>query len=213
MVERKLRQHYLSVRDEIKRRLDEFKKLWQTGGDDEIFAELVFCMLTPQSRAKVCWRAVENLIRKGLLIKGSKSQIAHELVGVRFNRKKAEHIVGARKQFMVDGKVSIKARIAQFDNPFDAREWLVHNVRGIGYKEASHFLRNIDRGEELAILDRHILRNLKALDVIEEIPRTLSRSKYLEIETEMRKFAEKIDISMGELDLLLWYMGTGEIFK
>ncbi len=213
MVERKLRQHYLSVRDEIKRRLDEFKKLWQTGGDDEIFAELVFCMLTPQSKAKVCWRAVENLIRKGLLIKGSKSQIAHELVGVRFNRKKAEHIVGARKQFMVDGKVSIKARIAQFDNPFDAREWLVHNVRGIGYKEASHFLRNIGRGEELAILDRHILRSLKTLNVIEEIPRTLSKGKYLEIEAEMRKFAEKIDIPMGELDLLLWYMGTGEIFK
>jgi len=213
MVERKLRQHYLSVRDEIKRRLDGFKKLWQTGGDDEIFAELVFCMLTPQSKAKVCWRAVENLIRKGLLIKGSKSQIAHELVGVRFNRKKAEHIVGARKQFMVDGKVSIKARIAQFDNPFDAREWLVHNVRGIGYKEASHFLRNIGRGEELAILDRHILRSLKTLNVIDEIPRTLSKGKYLEIEAEMRKFAEKIDIPMGELDLLLWYMGTGEIFK
>ena len=134
-------------------------------------------------------------------------------MGVRFNRKKAGYIVEARKQFMVDGKVSIKARIAQFDNPFDAREWLVHNIRGIGYKEASHFLRNIGRGEELAILDRHILRSLKALDVIEEIPRTLSRSKYLEIEAKMRGFAEKIDIPMGEFDLLLWYMGTGEIFK
>ena len=213
MVERKLRQSYFDVRDEIKRGLDGFKKLWQTGGDDEIFAELVFCMLTPQSKAKVCWRAVENLIRKGLLIKGSESEIAHELVGVRFNRKKAEYIVGARKQFMVDGKVSIKARIAQFDNPFDAREWLVHNIRGIGYKEASHFLRNIGRGEEFAILDRHILRSLKALDVIEEIPRTLSKSRYLEIEAKMRGFAEKIDIPMGELDLLLWYMGTGEVFK
>ena len=213
MVERKLKQSYFDIRDEIKRRLNGFKKLWQTGGDDEIFAELVFCMLTPQSKAKVCWRAVENLIRKGLLIKGSESQIAHELVGVRFNRKKAEYIVEARKQFMVDGRLSIKARIAQLDNPFDAREWLVHNIRGIGYKEASHFLRNIGRGEELAILDRHILRSLKALDVIEEIPRTLSKSKYLKIEAKMRGFAEKIDIPMGELDLLLWYMGTGEIFK
>ena len=213
MTERKLKQSYFDIRDEIKRRLDGFKKLWQTGGDDEIFAELVFCMLTPQSKAKVCWRAVENLIRKGLLIEGSENEIAYELVGVRFNRKKAEYIVEARKQFMVDGKVSIKARIAQFDNPFDAREWLVHNIRGIGYKEASHFLRNIGRGEELAILDRHILRSLKALDVIDEIPRTLSRSKYLEIEAKMRGFAEKIDIPMGELDLLLWYMGTGEIFK
>ena len=108
MTERKLKQSYFDIRDEIKRRLDGFKKLWQTGGDDEIFAELVFCMLTPQSKAKVCWRAVENLIRKGLLIEGSENEIAHKLVGVRFNHKKAGYIVEARKQFMVMVKYPLK---------------------------------------------------------------------------------------------------------
>ena len=95
----------------------------------------------------------------------------------------------------------------------EAREWFVDNVKGIGLKEASHFLRNIGLGEDLAILDRHILKNLALLGVIEEVPASLSRRLYLEIEDRMRKFAENIKIPMSHLDLLLWYMETNEIFK
>jgi N-glycosylase/DNA lyase len=83
----------------------------------------------------------------------------------------------------------------------------------MGYKEASHFLRNIGMGEDLAILDRHILKNLKILGVISEIPVSLTRNKYLEIEIKMRDFAENVKIPMSHLDLLLWYKETKEIFK
>jgi len=90
---------------------------------------------------------------------------------------------------------------------------LVKSIKGIGYKEASHFLRNIGLGEDLAILDRHILKNLKLLGVIEKIPKSLSRKKYFEIEGKMYEFAKEIQIPIGCLDLLLWYKQTGEIFK
>jgi len=86
-------------------------------------------------------------------------------------------------------------------------------VKGLGYKEASHFLRNIGLGEEFAILDRHILRNLKDLQVIPEIPATLTRKRYLEIEEKVRRLAKDIGIPMGHLDLLLWSKETGHIFK
>ena len=59
----------------------------------------------------------------------------------------------------------------------------------------------------------HILKNLKSLEVITEIPSSLSKKKYLEIEKKMRKFAKEINIPMNHLDLLLWYKETGEIFK
>ena len=101
----------------------------------------------------------------------------------------------------------------EFNDVYSAREWLVQNVKGIGYKEASHFLRNIGFGEELAILDRHILKNLKFFGAIEEIPRSLPRKKYFEIEKKMKKLAEKVKISMSHLDLVLWYKETGEVFK
>ena len=41
-------------------------------------------------------------------------------------------------------------------NEFEKREWVVKNVKGLRYKEDSHFLRNIDY-KNIAIIDFHIL--------------------------------------------------------
>ena len=84
---------------------------------------------------------------------------------------------------------------------------------GLGYKEASHFLRNIGLGEEFAILDRHILRNLARLKVIPEVPVSITKKRYLEIEEKLRRFAADIGIPVAELDLLFWSKETGWIFK
>ena len=91
--------------------------------------------------------------------------------------------------------------------------WLVKKIKGIGYKEASHFLRNIGFSDEVAILDRHILKNIKKLGVIKEIPKTITPKKYLEIEKKIEKYCKKIEIPMDHFDLLLWYLEAGEVFK
>ncbi|UCE39605.1 MAG: N-glycosylase/DNA lyase [Thermoplasmata archaeon] len=205
---------YQPIEKDIVSRLREFKRVRDKGSEKDIFAELIFCLLTPQSKAKSCDLAVRTILEKELLLKGSKTQIAKELRGsVRFHNTKAENIVDARKLFTQKGKLQIKKRIAEFDNPIDTREWLVANIKGMGYKEASHFLRNIGFGEELAILDRHILKNMKLQGVIKEVPSSLSKKRYLEIEGKMKNYAERIKIPMAHLDLLLWYKETGEIFK
>ncbi len=203
---------YSNIRDEINNRLKEFKKKWEES-EEVIFAELVFCILTPQSKAKLCWKTVETLRKKNLLLNGERNEIAKELNMVRFKNKKASYIISARNQFLNNGKISIKSIIKKFRNPMDAREWLIKNVKGIGYKEASHFLRNIGFGENFAILDRHILKNLKSLGVINSIPKNLSRKKYIQVEEKMKKLSEKMNIPLSSLDLLLWYKETGEIFK
>ncbi len=84
---------------------------------------------------------------------------------------------------------------------------------GLGYKEASHFLRNIGWGDELAILDRHILKNLRLLGVISQTPASLSKHKYLQIENSLKDLAGHIRISPARLDLIFWCKETGEIFK
>ncbi|HDN82048.1 MAG TPA: N-glycosylase/DNA lyase [Methanomicrobia archaeon] len=198
---------YRNTEDEIKLRLKEFRKLGEYGSEKDLFTELIFCLLTPQSKAQSCWKTVETLLNKNLLLKGNEDQISKMLKRVRFRNRKAEYIVEARKHY------PIRSKIKKFDDIYSAREWLVKNVRGMGYKEASHFLRNIGFGEELAILDRHILKNLKSLGVIEEIPRSLTKKKYFEIEKKMKKFSEKVEIPMSHLDLVLWYKETGEVFK
>jgi N-glycosylase/DNA lyase len=202
-----------SIQDEIRSRLQEFDSVLKTGDEESIFAELVFCILTPQSKARSCWAAVERLLDKGLLLTGAEDQVLKELTGVRFKHKKAGYVIKARNMFMIDGKLSIKSRISRFSDVYGAREWLVRNVKGIGYKEASHFLRNVGPGADLAILDRHILKNLRSLQVIDEVPASLSRRRYLEIEEGMKKLSEETKIPMSHLDLVLWYKEAGEVFK
>ncbi len=108
---------------------------------------------------------------------------------------------------------SLRSTISGFSNSFAAREWLVKNVKGLGYKEAGHFLRNIGLGEDLAILDRHILKNLMLMGVIDAVPASLSKKTYLDIEKKMIEFSKQVGIPMGQLDLLLWYKEAGEVFK
>ncbi len=201
---------YNPVKAEIEARLGEFGRIWETASDEDLFRELVFCLLTPQSKARTCWKAVQRLDRKCMMAAGGPCEIQKELAGVRFNQRKAEYICLARLMFC---EKSLRATLAGFAGPQAAREWLVENVKGLGYKEASHFLRNIGLGEDLAILDRHILKNLALLGVIDEVPVSPTRRIYLEIEKKMMAFSQRAGIPMGQLDLLLWYKEAGEVFK
>jgi N-glycosylase/DNA lyase len=207
---KELKELYNPVRGQIENRLHEFGCIWENANDEELFTELVFCLLTPQSKAKTCWNAILRLKRKGMIFNGDACLVQDELFGVRFNKRKAEYICLARKTFSL---CSIKSTLREFSNSFDAREWLVNNILGLGYKEASHFLRNIGFGLDLAILDRHILKNLVLLNVIDEIPASLSKKAYLEIEKKMTRFSIDVGIPMAQLDLLLWYKEAGEVFK
>ena len=118
----------------------------------------------------------------------------------------AEYIIEARRY-----KNELKSLIASFDNEEELREWLVKNIKGLGYKEASHFLRNIGF-KNFAIIDFHIINLLVKYDIIKK-PRTLTKIKYLEIETILRNIAKNLGVSLAELDLYLWYLETKKILK
>jgi len=208
-----IKKSYASKKRQIKQRLLEFQAVWNEP-DERIFSELAFCFCTPQSKAKSCWLAVSFLQDSGLLYTGSQDDIKRTLhKKVRFHNNKSGYILEARDLFMDSGKLSIKKRLLEKGTPYEMRKWLVSNMKGIGYKEASHFLRNIGLGKNIAILDRHILKNLKKHGVIREVPKTLTPKKYREIENQMRDFSRKVRIPMEEMDLLFWSEETGEVFK
>ncbi len=144
-----LMQQYNPVKPQIEARLMDFRHIWETASDEELFLELVFCLLTPQSKAKTCWKAVERLEQKCMIAEAAPAQISQELGGVRFHQRKGEYICLARNMFSTG---SLRARLAEFADAPAARQWLVENVKGLGYKEASHFLRNIGLGEDLGHL-------------------------------------------------------------
>lgn len=207
-----LRRSYSSRKVMIEDRIDDFKRFLEQD-DENVFAELCFCICTPQSRARACDRAISGMKRTGTLYGGTEDDIRSELSGVRFSGNKARYILTAREQFSSGGSIQIKKNLTGHLDVEGLRDWLAKNVKGLGYKESSHFLRNIGLGLDLAILDRHILKNLELAGVIETMPTYMSRKKYLEIEGKMRAYAEEIGIPMGHLDLLLWSQETGEVFR
>ena len=204
---------YSSIQEGIESRLDEFSEVWKNETEENLFSELAFCLLTPQSKAKMCWGSICTLKEKNVLIDGSEEEVLDCLYGVRFKYKKAKYIVELRELFKKNGKINLRKQIEKNNSPFEIREWLVTNVKGMGHKEASHFLRNIGKGSDLAILDRHILKNLKLIGLIEKIPEAIPPKKYLELENIVREFSKEIGIPLDHLDIVLWYKETKEIFK
>jgi len=205
---------YKPIAGEIVKRLKNFKEIGRKGNGKIIFKELAFCLLTPASKAKNAWNTIELLHNNGLLYNGKENEIANYLNTVRFKNNKAKNIILARSIFFKDSEFQFDLIFNRFkDDSYLLREWLVRNIRGIAYKESTHFLRNIGRSGELCILDRHILKNLAYYGVIEDIPLSLSKKKYLYIEKRMQEFSKLVGIPLAHLDLLLWYKETGEIFK
>lgn len=203
---------YKKIEKGIEKAIKGYKMAWK-GNEKEVFAEMAFCILTPQSKAKNAWQAVTNLVENGLLYEGKAEEIVEFLNIVRFKNNKSRYLVELRELMTRDGKLEPRKILTEIGDTFEKRKWILKNIKGMGLKEANHVLRNLGFGENIAILDRHILRNLKALNVIDEIPKTITEKKYYEIEEKMREYSIFSKIKMDELDLVLWYKEAGEIFK
>ncbi|WP_277284755.1 N-glycosylase/DNA lyase [Sneathia sanguinegens] len=200
------------IKDDISLKIKEYKDAFLYNEKD-FFAEIAFCILTPQSKAKNAWKIIEILKENGLLYSGTSEELVDYLNLVRFKNTKAKRLVDLRNLLTIDKRLAAKEIIFHTKNVIEIREWLVKNVKGFGYKEASHVLRNLGFGENIAILDRHILRTLKKLDIIDEIPKTLSPSNYKKIENKMREYSKYVGISMDRLDLIFWYKQLHYLFK
>jgi N-glycosylase/DNA lyase len=207
-----LLEEYRLKRKAINKRLKDFEKL-ENLSEKQLFEELAFCIFTPGSKALNGGMAVRELKSKNLLFNGSRHKVAKAIRGiVRFHNNKSLYLTRARGIFKKDNRIHMRGLILKAD-PFDTREWFVRDIKGFGYKEASHFLRNIGLGKDLAILDTHILKNLKRFNVIKDVPVSLGKKLYLDIECKMRVFSRHINIPLDALDLLFWSRETGFIYK
>ncbi|MCX6666852.1 MAG: N-glycosylase/DNA lyase [Euryarchaeota archaeon] len=188
----------------IQKRIGEFKEL-NKKPSDELFKELCFCILTANFNAEKSIKIQKEIGE--CFLDNSEEELAKKLknLGHRYPNTRAKYISESRKC-----KKSLK-EVIQFNDKKKLREWLVNNVKGIGYKECSHFLRNIGF-DDYAIIDFHIVDILVKHDLIKR-PKTLTKTKYLEIENLLRTIGKKTDLTLAELDLYLWYLETGKILK
>lgn len=197
------------VRSTVECRVAEFLEV-NSRDSHAWFEELVYCLLTAYSSARLGQLCVDALCDCDALLEGPLEDVIETLriQGHRFYNKRAEYIVEARRL-----APTLKATIRGFGETGEARAWLVENVKGLGWKEASHFLRNVGY-LDVAIIDRHILSNMREHDLIRDDGRKgLTRRRYLEYEGILRAVAERVGVPLGELDLYLWYRKTGKVLK
>ena len=195
------------VRKLVEKRIKEFERIGKSS-EKRIFSELCFCILTANFNAERAIK-IQKHLEKELVLLGEK-ELAKNLkkLGYRYPNARAKYIVEVRKKL----NALIKILRNKNKSDYEKREWIVKNIKGLGYKEASHFLRNIGY-KNLAIIDFHILDLLVKNNLLKEKPKTLTKGKYLEIENILRKLAQKLCITLAELDLYLWYLETGKIVK
>ena len=210
-----LRAAYATRQKEIRSRLREFREVWKTADDARLWEEMVFCIFTAGASAKMGLKSVETL--RPLLESGAHQEMTSALIAAgahRFPNARPGYVIVTRNYLRELCSMRLRERLSNFPDPIERRDWLAQDprVKGLGYKEASHFLRNIGF-KGYGILDKHIVRSLYELKVIDSPKPPTSRGKYLYAEEKMRRFAKSAGINFDELDLLLWSMKTGEILK
>ena len=210
-----IRATHRARKKEIRKRLNEFREIWRTRSDARLWEELVFCIFTAGASARMGLRAVEAI--RPLLMDGEREEmtLALQTAGAhRFPVERPGYIVITRSYLRAHCDMALGKKLQSFADPIERRDWLAQEkqVKGLGYKEASHFLRNVGFSG-YAILDKHVMSCLNDLNVVDSPKPPGTRTRYLETEERLKSFARDIGIDFDELDLVLWSMKTGEVLK
>jgi len=230
-VVRELRKEYLFKREDIINRLSQFQKFYRepyswkysngdltlkhvnTHHDHRIFEEMCFCIFTANTSAEMGARAVDTI--RDLIISGNQGEMTKRLRGIyRFINKRPEYIVHTRNYLRQEINFCLRDKISSYIDKNELRDYfaLSKGIKGLGMKEASHFLRNIGfRG--YAILDKHIINTMYEFGVLKCNTPPKNRHEYLKTEENFRKLSNLLRIDVDELDLLLWSRKNGRILK
>ena len=191
---------------------------------ENIFYMLMFCLCVPQSRAIKAEEAIQKLRSMKFYSEtiSLEDVVKTMLKLVRFHTVKSERLVEAKNKFSSVLWDTLKQKYTLYKESknlkereqvlLGVRQFLIKNVKGLGMKTSSHFLRNIGMGG-LAILDIHVIDGLRKRGMIDIEKLSQLQEEYLGIEQIMKGYADLVGISIDELDLLLWSQKTGYVFK
>ncbi|MFH1390736.1 MAG: N-glycosylase/DNA lyase [Candidatus Diapherotrites archaeon] len=195
-----------SIGEKVNSRYSEFQE-FKNKSEEDWFSELCFCLLTANTSAEMGIR-IQNALGFDGFYNLPEKKLVQKLkeLKYRFYNRRAGFICEARKYF------GIKEKLNEFENDRFAREYLAENIKGFGFKEASHFLRNTG-STNVAILDKHVINVLDENSIISEKPKIMNKKNYLKIENKLDSFAKKVNLNHSKLDLYLWYMKTGKVLK
>ncbi len=182
---------------------------------EDAWRELVYCILAgTQVSNNIVKKSFFNLIEyypelfefpvnKQKINVGRISRILKSS-GYRFYKTKAQAIQNAHEYF---DKIVADYSDISFLDWYDVRLRLIKNVKGIGNKIASHWLRNI--GFNVPIIDVHVRRVLGCAGLIDRkySKYQITDMEYWRLEKKVIEIANRYNISVSKLDYILWKHG------
>ncbi len=189
----------------IEDKVQEFSR-FKEATKEEIFGELCFCILTANTSAEMGVKT-QNIIGLDNFVHMDQQTLRDSLKAAKYRFYNLRSKFISESRWIIDELPSL----INSSNTFETREYLVENIKGMGYKESSHFLRNVGVFD-FAILDKHIVRMLKR-EVPEIEVKVASRKNYLRTEETVLKMASQMGLKPGILDLYMWKIATGKLIK
>jgi N-glycosylase/DNA lyase len=185
--------------------------------ESQMWQQMCFCLLSPVTRfeaVRACMQRLEAHRVLNRLAENPRSVRSEEIRRLlsaqdqpcRFPGQKADRLLQAGYFFYEKAPApGVRGFLRGFPKSLDARKALVDKVPGLGMKEASHFLRNVGHGANLAVLDIHVRRFLAEMRLVgESIAFSNSRVSYLKMERTLLSLAFNSGLEIGALDLAIW---------
>ena len=186
---------------------------WKESSEDDLWRELVFCILGSRVRFEAVHAAVERMGGMCLLSQPWRNtgfdQYEEDTVtalsgGYPFYRVRANQIRRAAEH-LYTSRGSILKLLDSAGDVRSARRVLVVEVAGLGPKQASLFLRNVGYARHIAILDVHVLTYLNWVGLTDTLIKSVSTlSKYEVLEDSFIEHAYEFGYSPDQFDLAVW---------
>lgn len=203
------------------------RKNWNNFSEYKLWVILVSCILGSRVRFETANACIEHLRKNRLLMpkniindpKKFRKIFDEELskpifppyngnkgCRYRYSKSKADYIVRTALKIYKTDNSNLKEFLTSNQDEYETRDSLIENAVGIGYKQASLFLRNIYFAQNLAILDSHVIRYMILLEIIDnDTELKLSNKRaYIEIENHLQEYATSNNRSISTLDIAIW---------
>lgn len=212
----------LEITDEHSLRRD-----WRQMKEEELLHEATICIFSSQLLFEMAVAMADHLRETGILRSDSRRECSEEFehrlcaalsVPIPFTNSDGERRISyprfknrfsfllTKTIFAIYGQSkTIRDFLVSAHDAKEAREVLIEHIYGFGPKQASLFLRRVGYGEDLAILDVHVLDYLDLAHGISFSPNRLGKlSFYEEVEDAFREIASNFGHSVGCVDLATW---------
>ena len=189
-------------------------------GEEDLWRELSCCILSSQVNYELARAAADAIDKAGVFCSNAQSweSVAQDIHSIlsgtlnvagrtwryRFPSTKSYQI--ARTWAAIRGEAqSLTNLLAKIDDVAAVREWMVLHAPGLGPKQSSMFLRNAGVTIDLAVLDRHVLRYMEVIELVQNGDRQPAKLRdYQATELILRSHADELGYRVGLLDWAIW---------